>query len=1185
MAEIRLTPAQQAVVENRGGALLVSAAAGSGKTKVLVDRLMSMLTDPDDPAELDEFLLITYTKAAAAELRGKIAAALAKRLAAEPGNRHLQRQTTKLYLTQISTVHAFCASVLRSHAHELELPADFRVLEQQEANALREPVFSQVLESVYPELSRDTDLQAMVDALGFGRDDRRLQKVVFAVYEALCCRVDREGWLRKCLDAYDFSPDTPAEQTLWGGFFVRRLQSVTETAGDFLRLAVRLAREDEVLTQKYIPVLEENLRTLQALGALRTWDEVYASKAVDFGRLPPIRNCPDPERKERVQELRKEATAQVRGALGAFYAPGETVMQDLCFTAPVIRGLFFLLRRFDAAFTEEKRRRKLLDFSDLEQQTIRLLCDPATGLPTRTARELSENYREIMVDEFQDSNAVQECIFAAISQNGRNRFMVGDVKQSIYRFRLADPGIFLRKYDEFPMYDEAQPGLPRKILLSQNFRSRPEILQAVNDVFSLVMSRKVGELEYTQQEMLQPGRPFPPLPEPRVELHCIQLDGSEDAEEDSPQKYEVEAGFAAKRIAELLRSGTPVTDGEGTRPARAGDIVILMRSPGASAAYYQKALARYGIASDCDKGGSILDTTECQVFSAILSVLDNPHQDIPLITALGSPVFGFTPEELALPRERCREGDYYDALMRVREELPKAGQVLEELSALRELAGWAPLSRLVQEILDRTGMANIVSVMEDGQRRLENLYAFRDLAFSFDSVAGRTLSDFCRYLQQLKDGGVSVSGGASENAGNAVRIMSIHKSKGLEFPIVVLADLSHRMNMQDNTEDVLLDPELLVGVNVVRPQEQAFYPSLARMAISRQKTAQTVSEELRVLYVAMTRPKDLLIMTCCASNLTSTVKKLSTLVSRPLLPAVSAGSRSLGEWILMTALLRTEAGELQALTPMQTPSQVSETPWKIRLWHSRELQPGEASVQTEPSEAPAARFPAEELDAALSYSYPYPAAAQLPSKITATQLKGRMQDEEAAENTVSLPKMTFRRPSFLPRTALSASERGTAMHLFMQFVRYEACQSRESIAAEVQRLEAEQYLTHLQAQAVQQEKILTLFSSDFGRRILNGQALSREFKFSVLADGSMLEPEAAGEEVMLQGVVDCFWQEDGGLVITDFKTDRLPNGTEERAAHYAPQLRAYAAALSDIFGLPVKACYLYFFDAEEAVQL
>ncbi len=1180
MAEIRATPQQRAAAEDRGGALLVAAAAGSGKTKVLVDRLMGYLTDPTDPADLDEFLIITYTRAAASELRGKIAARIAEALAGTPNDRHLQRQLTRVYLAQISTVHSFCQAVLRQYAAEANLPADFRVADEQQAAALRAQTLRDVLSELYAKLDDEPDFAAMIDTLGYGRDDRRLLELAERSYEVMRCKVDPEAWMADCLRAYALPEGTPAEQTLWGAYYLKARRDALESADAMLAQAEALCRADAALEQKCLPLLQKNRETVHALMAETTWDGCVEAGLPSFGvmRMPK-----DAENAEQVKTLRDEAKQLLKTVQSYFYAPSERVVDDLRRTLPALRGLLTLLRRFDERFTQEKRRRHLLDFSDLEHCMIGLLTKKGSGRPTEAAKSLAQSYREILIDEYQDSNAVQERIFQAVSRDGKNLFMVGDVKQSIYRFRLADPTIFLSKYDAYPPLGTQAPGEPRKLLLSQNFRSRAEILEAANDVFSLVMKKEAGELDYTQDEALVPGAQFPDSPGPKVELHCLNYLASE---EESGDKTGAEAEFVAARIERLLREAS-VTENGALRPAKPSDIVILMRSPGMIAGVYQAALQRRGIACDVGGDGDLMQTAEIEILFQLLQIIDNPHRDIPLAAAMASPVFGFTPEELALLRAQAQKADLYDCLCACREPSEKLCAFLSWLSRMREESRRTPLPELLNTVVQSSGLEMVFAALPDGERRRGSLAAFASFVTAGAQTELRILSELVQLLLQMQQRGARLPAQDAPARSDAVRIMSIHKSKGLEFPIVILADLARKMNMQDNAAAVLTDEELLIGGNVVDLASRSYYHGLARRAIIDRKTAQTVSEELRVLYVAMTRAKEQLIMTSCAAHYGSRLKKLLLRLSDPLGPWVSAAVRQPDEWILLAALCRTESGALFAECGPCAYSRVRQYPWLVTL---QDVSPAAPAARGAQAEAPRAAQPLdrEQVLESVGFRYAHEAATRLPSKLTATQLKGRGLDLEAAEETPAQPESArkpWRTPQFLQDRPLTGREKGNATHLFMQFVHYEACTTRDGIQQELARLQTEKFLTARQAEAVDAEKILALFSSELGKRILNAKNLRREFKFSILTDAGAYDPAAAGEQVMLQGVVDCFWQEADGIVILDFKTDHIDGDLQLKAARYAPQLQAYARALSLIYGLSVRKCILYFFSAGKAVEI
>ena len=1174
MAEIKLTVSQRAVVENRGGALLVSAAAGSGKTKVLVDRLLSKICDPVRPCNLDDFLVITYTKAAAAELRVKIAQALSQRIAQEPDNRHLQRQMHRIYLAEISTVHAFCANLLRTYGYRLEIAADFRVAEETESRMLQDKVLERLLEEGYA--TGDSDFLQMVETFGYGRDDRRLPEAVKMAHKEMRCRANMARWLEENVQALNMEQYQDAADTPWGNYILREFRSFLRNQIEKFEKALDEMAAYPKIEKGYGKVFRINLAQLKKLAACDGWNEILENKVESFGRAV-VRDPEDAAVKERLGKVRTMCWSELKSWQELFFADSKSVLDDLTQVAPGAQALLKFAKTFDRAYLKEKRRRKIMDFSDLEHEAIRMLTDRYTGKPTPIAAEVAGRYEEILVDEYQDSNEVQDTIFEAVSKSGRNRFMVGDVKQSIYRFRLADPSIFLKKYEAYPSFTEAPEGQPRKILLSENFRSRPEILAAVNDVFRLVMRKTVGDLEYGEAEALRPGKVFPASDEPVVELHCLT---SSDVEA-GLEKRELEAEYVAERIHDLLERKATVRAGDTERPVMPGDIVILMRSLSGTAEAYLEALGRYGVPAVCDRGGNLLDTSEIQILTALLQVIDNPHQDIPMLTVLASPLFGYSPDQLALPRTKNRKDDFYDA---IREEGDSFGPFLSLLEELREDAKWMELDGLLDSIFQKTNLVAVFSSMPDGLRREQNLAAFRNFVSSFGMNGSKALPQLLWYLADLQKNGGQIPV-PKNTAENAVSIMTIHSSKGLEFPVVFLCDLSRKFNLKDMQDAILVDDELSVGCNRVDHERFVRYPTLAKKAIVHKKTREAVSEELRVLYVAMTRAQERLVMTYYSKHLVSELKTINSQLTMPLSDDLCASARNPGKWILMAALCRTEAGEILNLVEGNGASQVGEYPWKVVYRDLVSSDPAAGTgVEMHLSPPPAADAASVEL---VRFQYGRNALVNVPAKITATQLKGRLLDQEAAEGAASpaeASSVAFRKARFLPRV-LSAAEKGVSTHLFMQFAQYEACTGEETIRSELLRLQEEAFITKEQADSVQLDRVQNFFASPLGLWLLKQEHVRREFKFSLLVDAGRFYPEAAGENTMLQGVVDCFVVEDDGITILDFKTDRIRNGLQERVAHYKPQLMAYAEALSKIYALPVKRKILYFFSVNEAVEL
>ena len=1172
MAE-NLTPQQREAVTNRGGKLLVSAAAGSGKTKVLVDRLMSYVLHPTDPANLDEFLIITYTKAAAAELRSKIAAKLTEHLAQQPENRHLQRQMQRLYLAKISTVHAFCSDVLKEYAYKLDLAPDFRVADENECLQLRETVMTRMLDAAYENAENDEDFRAFVDSQGLGRDDRLVPEILLKVYDSARCDLNPNGWLDRCVRNAQIDGLTDASQTIWGEYLMADMKDYLRLQIEAMEVCAEAAANAEGM-EKPALLLQETLNQLRILYACTTWDEIVAAKQIDYGTLRFGKGVTDPDLQERIKAVRNACKKGMEKKLRSFADCSAQIFADMSQSASAARGMVALVRRFGELYTKAKRNRRLMDFSDLEHSTLDLLLGVSRSGATAVARELSDRFREVMVDEYQDTNAVQDAIFAVLTDSKNNCFMVGDVKQSIYQFRLADPTIFLKKYADYLPAEQAQPGQPRKVILSKNFRSNGAVLEGINDIFRCCMSPTVGGLVYGDDEALNEGRlPRMPVGEPEVEL--LTLSSEEGA-------YEAEAEVVAKRIQELLDGTHLIRDKDSLRPIRPEDIAILLRSPGSVGGHYRDALASYGIRSVSGGGDDLLQTGEIGVLRSLLQTISNPRQDIPLVAVLASPVFGFTADDLAVLRSNHIFGSIYDAL--TASEMPKAKAFLETLAILRREARLEPLAVLIQKIFTITSIDSIYAAMENGETKRNNLQTFYTLAASFESGGSRDLEQFLEHLTAMEEKGLIAAG--EQTATGAVTIMSIHKSKGLEFPVVFVSALSREFNRESTRAQVLCDQTLGLGLSAVDERNRVRYPTLAKKAIAVKIAADSLSEELRVLYVALTRAKDRLIMTYSAKTLEADLQDLALRMDIGNRELLTRDVACPGEWVLMAALRRTEAGPLFAIgdRPVHTASGTSA--WLIRVV---ENAPG-LLTEVVPEQTPSVRLPAAELAAVekgIGFRYAHSAATQAPSKQTATQRKGRDKDVEAAEDTQEIAVIHRRwRKAAFGKSAADAVDAGNATHAVMQYIRYAACKDILGVQEEVERLVNQRFITPEQAQLVNIQGIADFFATELGKKLQNSANVLREFKFSILDDGENFDPDLRGEKILLQGVVDCALLEDDGITIVDFKTDKVTETTlPDRAAHYMPQVLAYADALSRIYQKPIKQTLLYFFRMDRFVSV
>ena len=1151
------TPGQRAAIENRGGSLLVSAAAGSGKTRVLTERLVRYVTDPVHPVDIDRFLVITYTRAAAAELRGRIMEALAHAAAERPDDLRLRRQQTLCLSAHIGTIHAFCADVLRENCHHLGLSPAFTVLEADRADSIRRSVLSRVLDRRYAAIEHDAAFRLLADTVGAGRDDRRLEGAVLSLYEKLRSHPDPEKWAAEQRAALALEGVTDAGETVWG----RELLSAAAAEVDYwcgrMESAAReIYAADEKLQKAYGSAFSEDAEALRELRRAldRGWEATRAAlAALPFSRLGGLRNYPEPERAAALKAQRDRCKKAMGALRDRFGADSAALLRDQRAAAPAMEALLDLTLEIDRAFSAEKRRRSALDFSDLEHCAAQLLTDRESGAPTWIAAELAGRFTEIMVDEYQDVNAVQERIFRAVSRQERNLFFVGDVKQSIYRFRLADPTLFLEKYRAFVPWEQAAEGEGRKILLRENFRSRKCVLSAANRVFSAIMSRELGELDYDDDAALRFGAmDYPEGTDLPVELNILDAgDGGEDA----PDKAEREARFVASRIRDMLREGAPVYSGGVSRPCDPGDFVILLRAPGGKGAAFHRALAEAGIPVQSRQGSGFFTSLEVSVAVDLLALIDNPHADVPLISVLRSPAFGFDPDALSAIRAGTRDGDFYAALRAAAERGDaKCAAFLELLDRWRALAPDLTPDALLWTVYSDTSLPAVCSAMRDGETRRANLMLLLEYAAGF-SEGG--LFRFVGYLRRLAEQGHEPERAPGDRA---VQIMSIHKSKGLEFPFVFLCDLGHRFNRSDLQAAVLMHGELGLGPKRCDRERGLEYPTLARRAIAERLTTEMLSEELRVLYVAMTRARERLFMSCVWKNPERALEKLRPELEFPVPPALLRTAQSPSQWLAMAALL--DGGET-ILTRIVAAADAPETP---------------DAPDAEP-EAPAESGAASRISEKLAFRYPYAASVDLPSKLTATELKSAdAPDAEGVPLAAEEPTYVFRLPEPGTVRKLSAAERGTATHAFLQHLRFSEAESPERLEAEKRRIAAAGLLTPEEAAAVELRAVQRLFASPLGRRLAAAAEVRREFRFTLSEPAADYFPGAAAEDrLLLQGVVDCFFVEDGGVTVVDYKTDRVTaEEAPARAERYRGQLRAYARALTRILGLPVRRCVLWF---------
>ena len=1146
---IEWTPAQLNAIEARGGSLLVSAAAGSGKTAVLVERVLRRLTDPADPCGADELLVVTFTRAAAAQMRERIDAALGQALRENPGNTALLRQQRLLPLAQICTIDSFCLNLVKEHAALLGLPQELRLLDESERVLLRAEVAEEALEAAYA--ADEAAFRQLGLLLEVSGDDRRLQKLLQRAADTALAQPAPETWLGALPGQY-LCAQSPGESP-WG-----RIQ--LDEALERLALCAALASQsladladDPPLYERYAPALQADAALalrLEQIVRQGDWDGLRSAlDGLAFERLRAKPKGCDEALAELCQNRRKRFKKELEKLRGLFCVSAEEHAQDMAVLAPVATAFTELVRDFIERCGEKKARRQAADFNDILHWALDLLVNP-DGSRTDLALSIGVGFREILVDEYQDVNAAQGLLFEALSRGGENLFLVGDVKQSIYRFRQASPELFLQKR-EGPC-----------LILGKNFRSRPGVTDAVNFTFRQLMSAQAAEIEYTPEEELVCRDDFVPCDAPDTELHLLAFDPEEET------GVAAEARYIAQWIAGEIAGGR-----------RARDFCILLRSDHKPGMAYAQALREAGVAAYALETEGLFRSREIQILLSLLRVIDNPAQDVPLAAVLLSPVVGFTTDDLAVLRANHREATgLYQCVRAASEEGDtQCAAFLGRLAAWRQMSAVSAIGDLTRWLLEETALLAVAGAMTQPARRRANLHRLTDYALAYGARGG-ALSGFLRYMARIEaDETMPVAGTVSETA-DVVRIMSIHKSKGLEFPVCILAQCAKKFNLMDVRSDPLLI-HAHTGLGLQRPEEETRrrLQTLPHAALQTAIRRAALSEELRLLYVAMTRAKEKLILLVSEKNPEKKLQGLAaglTFGRARLEPAQVQGAGSFADWILGAFLRHPDAYVLRELAGLSAEMTL---PAKERIGFflpsiGPELQAG----RQEQDNLPAAR-PTGDLRTLvrerLEYQYPHAYLSRVAAKRAVSELTEKAQQEAFAFSS---------RPAFVRARGITAAQRGSAMHAFLQYADFHSA-SRD-MQQEIARLCEHGYLTPREAKALERDKLARFFASPFAARMLASKRILREKKFTLripaweFAQGDpIIQPEDLRDEyVVVQGIIDCAFEENGALVLLDYKTDRVEDLTVLRE-RYGGQLAYYRRAMRECFRLEVAETLIYSF--------
>lgn len=1190
------TKEQQKVIDTRGCNILVSAAAGSGKTAVLVERIIGRLIKDNPPLNVDELLVVTYTEAAAAEMKERLRDALEKALEEQPDNAHILKQATLVHNAKITTIHSFCLSVIREHFHEIDLDPGFRIAEEGELKLLKQDVLEAVLESAYEEA--DEAFLDFTESYATGRDDKKLEELILKVYEFSRSFPSPRQWMDDCARQYEAKNLADLEEKAFIKAIVKNTRNYMESMKTVLTHARELCRKPSGPVN-YGENMELALENVERLCKEQTFCGMYQKICgLNWGRLKANRGLEvEKELEETVKGLKQQVKDTVDDLVKQyFYEEPEEMRKDLFHTGRMAAVLFDLVECFSTRFQEEKAAKNLIDFGDMEHMAMQILTVYRDGAfrPTKTAKEYQKQFKEIMIDEYQDSNFIQETILSSVSgvENGNyNIFMVGDVKQSIYRFRLSRPELFIEKFETYSQTE----GEKVRIDLHKNFRSRKEVLQGVNYFFEKIMDKDLGDVAYDEKAALYPGADFEEDETNegmhKVEMHLI--DANEEEEKlDAAREKEWEARFIAARIKKLLRTYTVQDKAtKKPRPVRFADMVILVRSPKSYGDTFGKVFAEEGIPVYTGSKEGYFEAQEIRVLLDYLRILDNRRQDIPLAGVMLSVIGGFANEDLAKIRAEFPSSKFCEAVIcypeqgaeeRLRE---KTAKFWEQVERFRSRIPYTAIHELLFQIMDETGYEDYMEAFPDGVKRSANIRMLVEKARAFECTSYKGVFHFVRYIEKLHKYEVDYGeANVTDEAADVVRIMSIHKSKGLEFPVVFVAGMNGKFNTQDYKNSVCVHPEFGVGMDCVDLTKRTKAPTILKRMMQRELRLENAGEELRLLYVAMTRAKEKLIL---VGSVPEAEKKIA----------------SYGMWCgqgdKLPFYLRAGADSyysflIPALEGKNTLLEIDvKVAYPLEFYEEKRLEEKvlgwtKENYERLPVERPFDQDMEQIIKGQFAFRYTFEEEQKRKQKFTVSELKRAQMEDEYSENMYRENEEESYVPSFVREEETGGAIRGTAFHKMLELWDFTKQASRETIQNQMKMWGEQGFMKEELLQLVDSEKMETFLNTDLARRMGNAQKngkLYREQPFVIGVDPEEIyEGEKGGELVLVQGIIDVWFEEPDGVVLLDYKTDRVST-KEELIQRYERQLYYYSQAIERMAGKPVKEHLIYSFALGQLIEV
>ena len=1250
---------QQKVIDLRNRNILVSAAAGSGKTAVLVERIITMITEGENPIDIDELLIVTFTNAAAAEMKERIGAGIEKKLSEMPENLHLQKQMTLIDSAQITTIHSFCLNIIQNYFHTIDLDPSFRVADEAELTLLKSDVMENLLERHYEEGTEE--FLIFTESYASGKSDVLMEDLILSLYGFSMSYPWPEDWLNEIRRVFEITSLEEMEDSPWMKSLLEYINTMVLDGIAINDRAIDLANEGDG-PYIYLNTLESDREFLWNLHKASTYEEY--SKILNNHKWARLSGKKDDsisqEKRTKVKNIRDSNKKMISDIeKNFFFQPMEEMLKDIMGAKVTMNVLIDLTLEFANDYANKKQEKNLVDFNDLEHFALNILVHKKTeGFElTSVAVELREHYEEILIDEYQDSNLVQETLLNSISRERTghpNVFMVGDVKQSIYKFRLARPELFMEKYNTYSLED----GLKQRIDLHKNFRSRRIVLDSINFIFEQIMGKELGGIQYDEDAALYVGANYDEEMEgvsTDSELLLVDMNGgiddknkdiSTDKLDDSlgeMTEKELEARAIGKRIKELTdpKKGLFILDKENSKEepvykrATGKDIVILLRTMSGWSDIFVDVLMSEGIPCYSDTQSGYFKTLEIQTVLNVLRIIDNPRQDIPLVAVLHSPIVGLTSEELAKIRAAFKKLDMYDAVVEYgrlgdatldsREDdiiddslSRKLSHFLTVLEKYRNMVSYTPIHELIEQIVEDTGYKFYVATMPGGERRTANIDMLIQRAINFEGTSYSGLFHFIRYIEKLHKyeidyGEASISGGDD----TSVRIMSIHKSKGLEFPIVFVAGLNKNFNNQDARSKIVIHPDVGLGPDYIDYSLRIKSPTLMKKVIQKKLVLENLAEELRILYVALTRAKEKLILTGTVKNLEEQLKKWSDVGDRENVLLTFKELTKAGtylDWIVPSLICNkifdSTLKEYDLPVLEGTSLYNRETPWAIRVLDINELSMIEVSkeINKEVHKEELLEWDPDyiynqeirdEIEERLNYQYPYLNSVKIPAKMTVSELKklGQMEEEEMEQMEPVKPITTgYGKDTIVPRfiskeEPMKASDRGTLYHKVLECMDLVQVKTREDMITELKDLVDEGIIKEEEVSQISVEKMEHFLNSNIAKRMrkaLENGKLKKEQQFVLGIPAREVNTELEIDElILIQGIIDVYFEEEEEVVLLDYKTDYIPKGETGKILinRYKVQMDYYQKAIEQLVGKPVKERIIYSFGLDKEINV